>query len=227
MTLSSPHLSLAPTEISAATAASFPYTKQGPKKAVTLACKYTLAAAASARKTTRDDAGIQSTDKRRRYMRRGSKTPSMLLFNSFDWSMLSYDLSHKDTTPPQNWSDAHTVRLNAATKALAAASECLSNNDLEVFRAHQQQVEKACITVTVPPCATVCIDRTTLVAPLDYEQASLKTMSCLGVVPEQRQHLSLMSALKQKLETTTISSTAHAHHPHHPLHRRMSVDLVL
>jgi hypothetical protein len=72
-------------------------TKRIPSKAVSFskACKYSFSPKAICKQ---NDSFIQSTDKRRRYMRRGSKCPSMLQFSCDKIECIEKEISVEKTS---------------------------------------------------------------------------------------------------------------------------------
>jgi hypothetical protein len=180
--------------------------KQVSKKSLTLAYKYTVAAEAA--RKVRGDCGIQSTDNRRKYMRRGSKTPAMLMFDSFNWDFLRCDLQGNVPIhdPVQNCRDR--IRLDLAMGALSTASDCFADFDQDAFRERQQHMMAHSLS-------------TKLSAHRAEPEPLNATPKVATSASSEPPHLSLMVALKQQMKNTSISSSSRS------LQRRLSSDLVL
>lgn len=177
--------------------------KTVPKRAVSFACKFT---SPSTRKLG-CDAILQSTDKRRSYMRRGSKTPAMLVITRLDLERLSQGLSAASSFASDEPTLAcQQVRLSPShcALALAAAAECMTDNDVTVLRTQRPFIRSGSKGISMFYGGVG--------EPLTKDQISQQ--------PAKRR-MSVMTALKQSMEKASISKTAF------PDRRRMSVDLVM
>ena len=155
-----------------------------PKKAVTIhkAVKFAVASSAAAPNLARIgvDTSLQGDDKCRKYMRRGSKTPAMLLLPSeLDLDVLLQDLSEKKRGFPE-------TSGNSPFNGFELAKEC-SGCELDPLPVERPRDDSLC----------------------------------------QPRRLSMMSALKQKMEQTSISVTKQTTTAANPLRRRLSLDLVM
>jgi hypothetical protein len=196
-TIAAPTMTLADLPISPAS-----LQKQASKKSLTLAYKY--AAAAEAARKGRGDCGMQSTDNRRKYMRRGSKTPAMLMFDSFNWDFLRCDLQGNVPINDPVQSCCDRIRLDLAVGALSAASECFADFDHNAFHERQQQMMAHSVSTK-----------------LSTHRAEHEPLNATPkVATSEPPHLSLMVALKQQMENTSISSSSRS------LQRRLSSDLI-
>ena len=171
--------------------------KQVAKKGVSFACKFTTPAVT--RKRSSDD-GLQSTDKRRSYMRRGSKTPTMLLLANLEFDLISRDFAEASDYPGEpSLIGEHLQRV------LASATENLFNDDLESIRTWRCRSRRDS-------------NAHSMFLSSECEAANRRDELAESREPAQRR-MSIMTALKHNLEKTSISATSS------PLHGRLSVDL--
>jgi hypothetical protein len=179
--------------------------KQVPSKAAPFVSKHS----SPADRKVNSDAGLQSTDKRRSYMRRGSKTPTMLLLSSLDFNFLNQDLSESighASEPPLIYEQ---VRFEDFTirRALDAATVCASaDNDLQSIRTKRRFMLRGS-------------ESPNMLFNSELETANNRKLE-ETIQPAERR-MSVMTALKQNFEKTTISTTSH------PLCRHISIDLLM
>jgi hypothetical protein len=149
------------------------------------------------------DGGIQSTDTRRRYMRRGSKTPMMLLLNS-SIEMESLGKSFFPTSEAQFSDIASTQNvsyqsLNRMALALASAIDVLPESYLSDCRAQRKSI------------SLVSDDNTDVLnTPIDAYRPNIDTERVQSRSVDKKfaqpRRLSAMTILKQNLESISISS---------------------
>lgn len=174
------------------------------KKSVTFACKFNLPAA----QKISCDGALQSTDKRRHYMRRGSKTPTMLKLATLDSSLFNQDFSktcwcaseRSKTICELLHSDETTSRV------LDNAPQLDLQTRLLLFRNKRRSIKSGSIS---PRSIFSC----------DFETANAHEPADVMQEPARRR-MSMMSSLKQNFDKATISASSH------PL-RRMSMELVM
>lgn len=181
--------------------------KELPKKGVTFAYKHSNVASPQKLKS---DERIQATDKRRKYMRRGSKTPSMLLFECLDWKLLSSDLSLESDDA---YIPSIKSRLDLTLHALAAASDRLSRTDEKTFKTRESQT-----SIGLPPAPLFLpyLEQrrnnlpftSTLPSDRRYTESAYKQPIASPSAKQENWDMTLMNFLRMKLEKTTISSAS-------------------
>jgi len=172
---------------------------QVPKKAVTVkkAVKFAQTAASIQAKVCGVDTGLQG-DKRRKYMRRGSKTPAMLLISS----TLNFENFMQDR------SEASSYRSEPLKCEYPTHPSCFQGlsgaSTLSSFPDFQSMKE----------CSGCELDS------LNGELTNKINLT-------QPRRLSMMSALMQNMEKASISATAAPRKETSPRRRRFSFDLVM
>jgi hypothetical protein len=160
------------------------------------------------------DGRLQSTDKRRSYMRRGSKTPSMMLINAtLDIGLLGKSLLSSDFKIDEhefdfsNNGNVHTFKKNAITThtalAMATAIDVLDDSYLAELRKKRRS------NTYINDDSSWPDDKPPNVVPDVYtldenDCEELHTFQYSNKLMQPRR-LSTMSALKQHLEKTSIS----------------------
>lgn len=142
------------------------------------------------------ETGLQG-DKRRRYMRRGSKTPAMLLLSS-------------------------KLNLDAFKQDLSGAS----GNGIE-HAPHENSVQDASLVhhfrgMSASSAFSACGDAESLKEFSGCEIDQM-TQELHAELLRQPRRLSLMSTLQQNLENTSLSASTSSN----PLGRRLSLDLLM
>lgn len=178
--------------------------KQVVKKAVSfVGCKYT---APTVTRKRCNDAGLQSTDKRRSYMRRGSKTPTMLLLANLEFDLISQDFADASDFASEPSLICEHFLLEVTRRALSATTENLFDDDIESLCAKQFRSRRESNTHSI-------------FFNSDCETANRHHLTESRESAQRR--MSVMTALKQNMEKTSISATSS------PLRGRMSVDLLI
>lgn len=154
------------------------------------------------------DEGLQSTDTRRRYMRRGSKTPTMLLIEA----SRDLDLIGKSLFPTLDGqhSDVKNISyhaLNSKALALASAIDVLPDSYLLDCRVKRRSNPWASNETSMMLNSSSDIYTNHIVTPTngvdDLIRRKVQTASdCI-----QPRRLSAMTALKQHLEKASISNS--------------------
>lgn len=154
------------------------------------------------------DEGLQSTDTRRRYMRRGSKTPTMLLIEaSRDLDLLGKSLFPTLGTQRSDVSNISYHALNSKALAMAAAIDYLPDSYLVNCRVKRRSNPWATDGTTTLLNSMTDENTHTLDAKSTYEYDELLIKEHSSRHCTQQRRLSAMTALKHHLEKASISTS--------------------
>ena len=155
-----------------------------------------------------NDEGLQSTDTRRRYMRRGSKTPTMLLMEaSRDLDVLGRSLFPSLASQHSDVANISYHTLNSKALAMAAAIDVLPDSYLVHCRVKRRSNPWAINETTTLVTSITNSNSHPLGAMSTYEgNEPLIKRHTPGHCIQQRR-FSAMTALKYHLEKSSISDS--------------------
>lgn len=150
------------------------------------------------------DEGLQSTDARRRYMRRGSKTPTMLLIEaSRDLDIIGQSLFPTLDGQHSNITNISYHALNSRALAMASAIDVLPDSYLINCRVKRSWVSEGKSLTT-----NSCLEANTnpdAIPTYEGDEILRRKVQTVGNKYIQPRRLSAMTALKQHLEKASIS----------------------
>ena len=153
------------------------------------------------------DEGLQSTDARRRYMRRGSKTPTMLLIEaSRDLDIIGQSLFPTLDGQHSNITNISYHALNSRALAMASAIDVLPDSYLINCRVKRRSnpwvSEGKSLTINSYLEANTNPDA---IPTYEGDEMLRRKVQTVGNKYIQPRRLSAMTALKQHLEKASIS----------------------